>query len=536
MLDANQFQAGLDAMRAGDFPKAEQIFSRLVAAEPRMHQAWHMLATIATLSGMPDVGLERARKALEFDRRNPFYLNLLAVALGEMGRLEEGKASLLKALREKPTYAEAHYNLGKTLFKMYDFKAASAAYGRAYALNPDYPGLLFNWAYTKKSLKDYSGARTLLKELLAKDPTDADAAVQLSEVESVGMGDEVFEAYLEGFVRANPQFSPVRQRLGVHYLSQGKFERGWSEYWYRMPLPKSVREARHGESIPILPPSLNGRSVLVRIEQGIGDMLFFLRFTPFLKSRGARVVAEVHDKLVPVLQAVPSIDQVISYDSSADPLRAPEVGADITVWAADLPLLLGEFHTPPALTLTADPTLVSAWRERLAKAGPAPYLGLTWRAGTDASRSSEFDPNREVNRALSKSIGIDPLAKAVATWPGTFVCMQREPYSEDFQTMQKGLPRQMLDLSEVNNNLTNMLALLACLDDYVCVSNTNVHLRAGLGLGGKVLLPELEFRWMATGEESPWFPGWKLYRKNQDEGWDAALLKLRRDLSGNAVS
>jgi hypothetical protein len=118
----------------------------------------------------------------------------------------------------------------------------------------------------------------------------------------------------------------------------------------------------------------------------------------------------------------------------------------------------------------------------------------------------------------------------VREWPGTFLSLQRLTYAEDLKKLGEALPRTIIDLSAINDDLQSMLALLACLDDYVCVSNTNVHLRAGLGMTGRVLVPEPEYRWGNEGDESPWFPGWKVYRKANDSGWNEALAKLQSDL------
>jgi Tfp pilus assembly protein PilF len=536
MIDERLLQAGLQAMQDGNLPVAEQVFSQLVAQEPRMHQAWNMLAIIATMSGMPDVGLQRSRQALSMDRRNPNYLNTLAVSLGELGQLDEAKAALQKALREKPTYAEAHYNLGKTLFKMEDLKAASVSYGRAHALKPDYPGLLFNWAYTKRMLKDYAGAKQLLQELLAREPNDADAMVQLCEVESQGLGDAVLQQYLEDFVHQHPDFSPIREKLGCHLLLMGQFSSGWSEYWYRMTLPQSVRDARHHAGIPYLPPSLSGQSVLVRAEQGLGDVLFFLRFAPQLRQRGARVVVEVQGKLLPLVRELPFVDEWLLQDAGASGALHSQQVPDHVVWAGDLALLLRDATTPAALPLKPDPVLLEQCRARLAKFGPGPYLGLTWRAGTDSSRAAEFDVRVNPNRSLRKVVPVGEFARAVSAWPGSFVSLQREPYPEEMAVMQSALPRPMLDLSDLNDDLPAMLAVLACLDDYAGVSNTNVHLRAGLGLGGRILLPAREFRWMSQGDESPWFPGWKIYRKQEQEGWAPPMEALTHDLRANSAA
>jgi hypothetical protein len=58
-----------------------------------------------------------------------------------------------------------------------------------------------------------------------------------------------------------------------------------------------------------------------------------------------------------------------------------------------------------------------------------------------------------------------------------------------------------------------------------------MHLRAGLGRAARVLVPcPPEWRWMARGGASPWFPGFCLYRQRGDGDWDGALAALRRDL------
>ena len=76
-----------------------------------------------------------------------------------------------------------------------------------------------------------------------------------------------------------------------------------------------------------------------------------------------------------------------------------------------------------------------------------------------------------------------------------------------------------------------MLALLALIDDYVGVSNTNMHLRAGSAEPPRVLMPAPpEWRWMAQGKESPWFPGFSVYRQGYDGNWDSALRELENDL------
>ena len=70
------------------------------------------------------------------------------------------------------------------------------------------------------------------------------------------------------------------------------------------------------------------------------------------------------------------------------------------------------------------------------------------------------------------------------------------------------------------------------IDEYVGVSNTNMHIRAGLGKTARVLVPfPPEFRWMHAGERSPWFPQFSLYRQPPQRDWGNVLQCLRADIS-----
>ena len=85
----------------------------------------------------------------------------------------------------------------------------------------------------------------------------------------------------------------------------------------------------------------------------------------------------------------------------------------------------------------------------------------------------------------------------------------------------------------MNDDLEQMLALLSLIDEYVGVSNTNMHLRAAVGKTARVLVPSPpEWRWMAEGRESPWFPGFSVYRQGYEGDWTQALAQLESDLRG----
>lgn len=110
----------------------------------------------------------------------------------------------------------------------------------------------------------------------------------------------------------------------------------------------------------------------------------------------------------------------------------------------------------------------------------------------------------------------------------SLIALQRNPQPGEIEQLSSCLGRPVHDLTALNEDLEAMLALI---DDYIGVSNTNMHLRAGVGKTARVLVPcPAEWRWMAAGEESPWFPGFRIYRQTPDGDWSGALNKLRGDL------
>jgi hypothetical protein len=259
--------------------------------------------------------------------------------------------------------------------------------------------------------------------------------------------------------------------------------------------------------------------VLLLLDQGFGDELFFLRFVPALRRRGAKLTYRAGSAVASIVSRGGLLDEVLAAD-------APEPACDFKVSIGDLPHALGTGSAaglPPPLVLPALDSERSAIISMLARFGPPPYVGLTWRAGL-----------REWN-ALQKVVPIDVWGRTLAGLPATFLALQRDPDAGEIQALSGALGAPVHDLSHLNRSLESMLALLHGIDAYVGVSNTNTHLRAGTGKVAHVLVPHPpEWRWMNAGDRSPWFPSFPLYRQDvpdkAGDGWTEALIRLRRDL------
>jgi hypothetical protein len=145
------------------------------------------------------------------------------------------------------------------------------------------------------------------------------------------------------------------------------------------------------------------------------------------------------------------------------------------------------------------------------------------------SRGREFGAERSL---LSKAVPPALLGAALRGWKGSVILLQRGAREGEAAAFSGALQAPVHDLSALGEDLRALAAVLSVLDDYVTVSNTNVHILAGLGRRAHVLVPRPpEWRWMHDGA-SPWFPEFPVYRQPLSRDWGAPLANLRKDLIG----
>ena len=508
---AARFASGVAALERDDVESAERIFRGIVTDDPNAHGAWCALSVLMGKAGRNDAAVEFARRAVDLERRNVEYLNALGVAYLQAGELSEAEKTLRRALHLQPVFPKGLFNLGRVLEKSARLADAQRAYERAYATGGRFAALYFALAQLYRQLGRLDLAIALLDEgLRGRDqagliPPMADCIVDTQGVERA-------IEWLRQAQLGHPARPDVKCKLGFLLLSAGEWHEAWKYY--------SWRYLKHDLEVSgvSLPHSLEGGRVQLVGEQGLGDVLFFLRFLPQLTARGAVVDLNCEPKLAALLRGDARFVAVIAADEPA-----PEYEYLYRFSVGDLPGLLGADSCLPAFALASDPARRERCAHRLADLGAPPYLGLTWKAGTDTVRID--------TPSLSKQVPPAVLGEALRGWKGTLVSLQRNPSEADISAISAAARAPVHNLAELNEDLCEILALLDVLDEYVTVSNTNVHLRAALGRWARVLVPyPPEWRWMHRQGRSEWFPDFPVYREPVSRGWREPLAHLRADL------
>jgi tetratricopeptide (TPR) repeat protein len=539
-----QFRAAIDAGSPGPGPYANlgHVLSRQ-GRTPEARQAY-------------ESALGRDPGSLELE------LNLIAI-LCELDEKAQALERAQAATQRFPDSPQAFFALGNVLSDLARGAEAVSPFARAVELDPSFWSARFNLARALLASRRIEDAISTLYELLAREPAAGEAREQLlrllhtmkrfAEMERVareGMAihpeglvyahqygvalwwqarhEEAMAAYatIERLAtdRASPAYYEAKLDHACSLLTLGRWKEGWEGYRWRPPRPFWRERFPQLLDDPAQVAALRPASrILIFGEQGLGDELFFLRFARRLRDRGHRLFGRYDPKLLPLLAQIPDL-----LEQAFSPEDAAAAQADVSILSGDLALAAEQYLAPP-LTIPVNPARRAAFEARLREFGPGPYIGVTWRGGA-------LREERTGQRLLyfEKEVPPGELGAAFKPLNATVVILQRKPSAEDQERFLSALGRPALDLSAVNDDLCDALAVLSILDDYVGVSNTNTHLRAALpGRTARVLVQyPPEWRWGLGVARSAWFPDFMLYRQTRDADWSPALSALAVDLAG----
>ena len=127
------------------------------------------------------------------------------------------------------------------------------------------------------------------RESIRLQPGHAEAHNNLAvALQAHGRLHEAITGFKEA-IRLRPDYAQAHYNLAHAYLAAGNFERGWAEHEWRWACPSFAPVLLH-TSRPVWDGSpLDGRTIFLHGEQGLGDTLQFIRYVPMGKARTAAI-------------------------------------------------------------------------------------------------------------------------------------------------------------------------------------------------------------------------------------------------------
>ena len=387
-----------------------------------------------------------------------------------------------EALRLKPDYADAHNNMGSAFERLDQFDEALACYREAVRLNPN----------------------------------NADAISNLGMIASRRNHlDEALRHY-EAALLQKPELSIARWNRALLYLLLGDFERGWAEYEWRWTQPGfgkcQFAQPRWDGS------RLDGRTILLFAEQGLGDTLQFARYAPRLQALGGKVVLECQPALLRLLAGTKGIDTLVAQGDTLPPF-------DVYAPLLSVPGIFQTTHASiPADVpyVYAEAALVESWRQILPPRGASSLrIGITWQG----------NPANMMDRQCS--IPLSFFAR-LATQRLELISLQYGFGVEQLKATGQRMP--ILDLADrlgdQSASLSNIAAILKNVDLAICCDTAVAHLAGALGVPVWLALPLVpDWRWLLHRDDSTWYPTMRLFRQTQLGEWDDVFERMTHELA-----
>lgn len=479
---------GLVDLEMDNLPQAASKFQRATERDANNPHAWHNLGLVALKQGRVDTAIELIRRALVLRPDHGLAQSNLAMALRRAERLDEALAAALEATRHKAGSARVWVVLADIQMNLGEFEAAEATLAHALSLDAR-----------------HVGTHVARGKLLAATDRCAEA-------------EQAFETAL----RIQPDHADAQGGLGEVHLLQQRWASGWDLYEARRRVENSpVRRYPELEWRGRDEPA--GLQVLVHAEQGMGDIILFASCLPDLMAQGARCVLEVRPRLQALMAR--SFPEVTVVGRSAN--------CDLNDWPAGLPafdrqLPIGslprwfrrqaaDFPVRPAY-LKADPERIGHWHAQLVT-GARRRIGIAWRGGVASTARHQ------------RSLQLAELALALHDDDVQLVCLQYGDVDAELAWLaeQHGITVHpgLSGLGEIDD----MAALTVACDAIVTVCSTQAHLTGALGRPGLVLVPSNpSWRYLASGEQTPWYPSLQLVRQGRAGDWAPVLGTLRSRL------
>lgn len=324
-------------------------------------------------------------------------------------------------------------------------------------------------------------------------------------------------------------------------LEAGHFEPGFIEY--DAGLISQDRPNRMYWGTPMFQSGnleeLDGKTVVVYGEQGLGDEIMFATAIPdLIKAVGpdGHVIYDCHDRLEHVMRR--SFPQCTIYPTRKGPNDPSWVQDDN--WSLDYRIAIGSLFRwfgaaqRPAYMIP-DLELVNHYREVFAEHGPGPYVGIGYEGGAKKThghlRSFKLTPLRPILEQQATFVSLQYTPESTQKWRN---------WKRDTDIDVLHLPDALFSHDEDGNRANgwdydHTIAMIAALDLVIVPNTTVVHVCGALGQTCWTLTPDAcAWRYCNCGNSMCWYEN-HVFQFFEDGDWDRSIKAVAESLSDEFI-
>lgn len=319
--------------------------------------------------------------------------------------------------------------------------------------------------------------------------------------------------FLQHAIVLDPSSATANFNLAIAYLAMGDYVQGWKLYEHRWnfehmagTLPQYSQPRWQGQD-------LQGRHIFVVGEQGHGDNIQFARYLYNLHVAGARITFATTDPLRPLFAGSSVIERVIGHGDQPEPF-------DYWTPLMSIPGVLGITleNMPRSISyVTPHADLFQQWQQRL---GPKTRMrvGFAWSGRTDNWLNEH------------KGMPFEQMLNLIQSNPQLeWINLQIDANAEQEAELAKAGVRMWPGSI---TSFADSSALVAHCDVVISVDTAVAHLAGALGRPTWLMLNWFApcWRWLINRDDSPWYPGMRIFRQPAQDDWSSVIQKITQYL------
>ena len=441
------------------------------------------LASIAMNAGKFDVAKKLFSIAIKMTPHDVTILQSYCDALMKRGEYKEAEDLLKEAIKANPGASALQVRQAVCILeggRLEEYLKMLDAMAR---LTPGDPALRINRGTALLKMGRLEDAAKAFKDALKLDPNNADASFSLS----------------------------------LALLKAGSFKEGWLHWESRLRQPplSQLREI----PLPRWTPSKSSNArVLIRCEQGFGDIIQFSRFIIPFRKQCAQLSFVCRKELLPLFEGLRCIDSLLSMEREDEAIQ----NCDSWIPLGSLPGLFVD--SIESIANLSEPHLrtpsgrISKWKSTVDSAahpGKAFKVGLCW-SGSQTNPIGRF-----------RSIPFNDLEPLLSVDNISFFSLQTDEASKDAHEDSR-----LINLTGEIHDFADTAAIIESLDAVVSIDTAVAHLAGSIVKDCCVALcTESDWRWFSNRSDSPWYPTLRLFRQSAPREWKAPLEAIAQHLT-----
>lgn len=544
----------------GEFDAATRIYDRFIDAIKRAGQLvpftiYRQRAEISIKAERYDHAIDDLKAGLEQDGAESELLPILADAMEKKGETEKAEYLFQGLLADDPFNPKLLSQYGALLSARGDHDHASTYFERAVRSDPNSIDLLCNLALCHYNARNDDSAITAFQNILNKDPNHSVAMGFLANVfrfkgaydeglktinqalkidsanpdlwrnkalihKNMAQYEEALKACKKA-VECDPQNEENHISLALLYLLMGDFEKGWPEYQWRWK--KKGQQVSEFQDLKVKYPDkswnsnikLTDKHLILAPEQGYGDFIQFYRYVLLMAKHAKQITVPLsmaHERLIPMI--TPTLPDNVSIALHGTTIN--DFDYHTTMLDVAGMLWKNQPYQPPLPTAFHPDHLASQAALDLIKRFPMQNGGK--KIGLVAGGNPEHPNDRRRSIPLADFEHIFEL-------PHNFYLLQKDLRDSDSEII-----KQTHNLHPIGPNFENFAqtaAVIDAMDMVISVDTSVAHLAATQNVETWLLLPfNPDWRWLISGQKSQWYPAMRLFRQEQNQGWQAVLHKI----------